>query len=507
MGSVLKRKLALVFLAGIAVRLLFFSGYVQTDDAHYALSAWRWAEEGRLAHADQFGTRLGLLAPTALAFRWFGVSAWTAAGFAFLCSIAAVPLVGRLAAGLWGERTGVLAALLYAFLPLDVLFASRMFPCSPIGLATVGALILLLLGEGRRAVFGAGVCLGLAATFRLTAFFALGPILLSALVWNFPRRRHLVWGAAGVAAVMAIEAATFAWLTGDPTFRFQALLGPLAEQGDLEGLTSAGTAWFLAAPWLRLFSEQEMGFYPYLAVPALVYWFRKAETARERFLLLWVAFLYLYTVYGTTAPWRYAPLPRLPRYLSIVAPAAIVLTAAWLARAFRPRAQAVIVGALAATSIGFCALDNGRAVSGPARELAGLLAADPGTMTLDARFAQPVFFFWGFQPPGVTTVVELDPPLSRRSAGGGLAPVVSAWSAAPSAKYVAMRSDGGGSPPPGMERIASIRAPDTLYYRLLRHPLFLRLLGLVRNDYRVDGLRRLSGEGIDVYRRRVEPGP
>lgn len=483
-----------IFLAGFAVRLYFFSGFVQTDDAHYSLAAFQLAGGGGLTQANQFGTRLGLLAPTALAYKLFGVSLWATVWFPFLCSLGALACVERIVRRHWNESTALYAMALFAFFPLDVLYASRMFPCSPLAFAAVMLLGLLLEDGGPRTVFLAGLTLGAAAWLRMTALFALGPIVLGALLLDLPRRRHCLWGAAGLALAGGLDAAAFWFLTDDPLYRIHAVTGALSAQGAAEGLTTGFDLRFWIAPWTRIFTEQEFGFYPLLILPAVVLSAFRSGHRKERFLALFTAFLFLYSVYGTVAPWRYAPLPRLPRYLSMVGVSGVMLGAVWLLRVARPWRIAV-VASLAISSIGFCALDNGRSVALPARAAAAYLSSlGDQRLAVHADLVPSLLFEWSYRPPPNVSFIDEEESPAGLWVLAGLAPTL-ARNTLDADLWVGRAAD---LPLPRREPVARFPPADRLYYRLLRDPLFMRFYGLVRDPYRVAGMGRVTSAAIVV---------
>ena len=138
-----------VFVAGLAVRLAFFSGFIQSDDANYAVAAFQLSEGAGIVQPDQFGTRLGVLLPAALAFRLFGISLWTTVWFPFVCSLLALAGIEWLVRRHWGEQTALVAMVLIRVLsPGCLVLRATLFPCAPLTLCAIVVLGLLL--EERR---------------------------------------------------------------------------------------------------------------------------------------------------------------------------------------------------------------------------------------------------------------------------------------------------------------------------------------------------------------------
>ncbi len=416
-----KTKLLLVIIVAAGLRIIFFAPYVKTDDIAYIQGAHFLATQQTI-DPSHWGTRLGLIGPTAVLYALFGVNGMTTGAYPLLCSLLQVPVVYFVGRRLFGEPSGLLAATLLAFFPLEVIFASHLFPCSPIGLWAGLSCMFAVCQPSKRTglnLLAAGGCIGIACTVRATAVFCL-PLLLISTVWpgGAGRRRgvsimfHWLCVLAGLATIFAVEAAVFYWLTDEWCYRWRVLSQQVVHQGG--EVVGAGTTlgWYLR-PITRLLTEQEMALFPLLLAPAIVYHVCRRPGRHSRFLAAWALFVLVYTFYGTVSPLRFAPLPRLPRYLSPATLPAMVLLASFLFAAFGRRWRAVLVALLLASGVLGVWLDNGRAVAADTRELYAYMTDRPGQrFILTPPVLFDVLFYHGFEPP-LPLAVYAAPPDER----------------------------------------------------------------------------------------------
>ncbi len=168
--------------------------------------------------AEWFGSRFGLLWPTAGLFRLVHASDAIAAVWPLtvsLTGIVAAYLIGR---DLAHRRVGYVAAALVAVAPLEALVGTRLRP-DAIAPAVLAFAMWCALRAGRagrvglRWAFGAGLLLGIAWSVRENALVLI-PVLVMA-GWG-ARRRGLVAGLVGAAVVPACAALVFAIGAGDP---------------------------------------------------------------------------------------------------------------------------------------------------------------------------------------------------------------------------------------------------------------------------------------------------
>lgn len=242
-----RRGVVVALLAAVALSLLlrepFRRSFPATNDEGTILYDVQRAlssnEPWRLAGGAKGPLALLLLAPVVR-----GADDPLAAARLLVSGLAALEavLLGLLAWRLWGERAGVLAALLYAVTPAVLAQTTHVF-LQPFALpfATAG-LVLLARPPARRRVLlalGAGALLGLAFLARFTALAFLPLGMLLALTWGavqWPiRLRHAVLVVGGFTIVIGLVS-LFLW----PRLGREKTLDVLGAQGIVVGQQRAG---------------------------------------------------------------------------------------------------------------------------------------------------------------------------------------------------------------------------------------------------------------------------
>jgi len=239
-----KAALGGILLLAVLLRAFFFVGLVsgdpQDDGVYYGnafalynngptyLLQYRNLPAGFLANPiDQFNVRPMVTYPIAASFALFGPGELPATVWSFIWSILSVVVVFRLGFILHGPGVGLLAALMCAFYPLEVINGTRILSDVPVGLFTSLGLLLLVEGwhKQRLALFGlSGIAAALAylANGRgLISLIALacGAVLLAArrkVSWRAP-----IWLVGGFLAIFAVEAAFYAATAGDPFLSYR----------------------------------------------------------------------------------------------------------------------------------------------------------------------------------------------------------------------------------------------------------------------------------------------
>jgi 4-amino-4-deoxy-L-arabinose transferase-like glycosyltransferase len=327
----------LLAVTGLALllRLINVQGFLGGDDATYIQDARLFAQGHFIPGSNQWDVRIGIIAPTALALRLFGLHEWSIVLYPLGLSLLSLPLIYFLGKAFCCRQVGLLAALLLACFPQDIFYATSVYP--DLSGAFWGALAVLLVYLSRAAAppvrrMGLAVGCGLAlAVGYLTweAYVAFVPICLLTL-WGDRAcdtlRKAGVILAVPVCAV-AIESLVYWRLTGSPVFRLAALHHHTAL---LHGISPLH--FLLRWPVVLLNpGYPQTFFYVLLSIWGIVRLRRRPVRMEERILLLWLL--------GTCALYAFAiisirPLIALlevePRYLSGVVYPAILLAASTL---------------------------------------------------------------------------------------------------------------------------------------------------------------------------------
>ena len=256
--------LGAILAASVVVDLVFFTGFIASDDVLYVTAARKLAETGTLwpdlaAHE----VRLLVIGWCAFAGLWVrhDVQA-VAASFVFFHQALTV-LTFVLARQVQGLGAALLAAILTASFPMLVVYSTTILPDIPMAACFVGAFLALRAAASappgaRRARFALAVCggcVGLAYLAKESGlipvpFFAFLALLCGGEAAEPGRRRRgaatrCAWFLVGVAVVLGIEALALRALTGAWSFRLRAFFE--GEGGGAPSLATLGER----AMWLE----------------------------------------------------------------------------------------------------------------------------------------------------------------------------------------------------------------------------------------------------------------
>ena len=228
--------LGVVLVIAVGIRALCFSGVVGSADLAYLEEARNIAGGTPLAEAHPFLNKPGFLYAEALTFKLFGANETAQLAYPFLMSLAGVALVFVVALRLWGIWAGVVAGVSLALVPLDVLYAIRVYPDGPAAVLialSVSAAVLV-----RRAKYPAlwaalsGAAAGAAYLHSNLAIIAL-PAAVATLALGGSRKVTLIRGLPvmliAFTAVGSIELWRNAALAGDPLLAWRTAFSPGGE--------------------------------------------------------------------------------------------------------------------------------------------------------------------------------------------------------------------------------------------------------------------------------------
>jgi 4-amino-4-deoxy-L-arabinose transferase-like glycosyltransferase len=361
--------LGAIVAAAAAIRIDLFAGFVGLDDAEYARFAYQIAHGtfhlGGYTGPAVFPLRIGVIAPTALAFHLAGLNEAAMVAYPFALSLAGIALIYLLACIWFGPRAGLLAAALLAVFPWDIDGATKLVPDLPAAFYAAAAVttIAWLLGKASlprsRLVLG-GVAGGLmigASWLCKESIAYLAPFFLAWLALSLKRRgRHtlFLWGgvAAGSLAVLVTEMVLYHHATGDFLFRFHEVdrnyhqwENSFFTEGSAFGWAK-GTSYsrallhrlFVSGPAMILLNRS-MLYVPTIGLAVAVYgWLRRDQS----FLLpgIWLGTLVLMFNFSSSSTTTYMPLALFNRYLSPIFFPAIILVAGFLDRTISARGPA-----------------------------------------------------------------------------------------------------------------------------------------------------------------------
>jgi 4-amino-4-deoxy-L-arabinose transferase-like glycosyltransferase len=476
--------LAIAILA-VGLRITFFSGFINYDDRQYIERAVELSRGAMTPPDSHWAARLGVVVPAALFYRAFGVAPAATVAWPFLCSLLGVCAAFFLGRRLYDAPTGVVAALLMALFPLDILFATILYPTEPVILLAGAGLVGFVIAERERKpllYLASGAAVGAAALAHEASVMALAFYPLYVVFVRRPSRGHLIAGA-GFVFGLALDPLMHG-LMGDPWAHVSVTSHTRAFEGTEAAMAYSGfnAAW-ITEPIVRTFVERMFGLYTWLLAPVVALRLWKPRAADDRVLAIMVAAGYLWIVYGTTSPFGYVPLWRLPRYVAPLVLPALLLLAHELAHGLGRGARAAVLSLLAVSSIGCLMLDSGNMLT-PYRELQSVLARErPAKVVVEHWHRIGLLYAEGFAPR--YAVSELGDARPSHA-------VVVAANAALRAEIEAL---------PGTVLLARITPPETLYLRLLRNPWVMAFLRLTRPASRLSEYARRSAPWeLRVYR-------
>ena len=372
------------------------------DDSRYLEAARCWAAEGAMCRPDNhWATRWPALVPIAAGIGLFGegrtsIGLGTLAGW--VASIALVGLLGRL----WFDRaTGLLAAALFASIPLVSAWATQP-SVDLLELAfQLGALALATMAYRKQSVtqaVAAGVAAALAVQSRETSLVFCGVAALAWLLLDPERRGVLLWALVGFGGAMAAEIVAYAVATGDPLTRFRLSLGhvaiaspelqpwvdtsksPLLNPDYIAGWKRAAgiELWWPIDPWLNLLASPVIGFW-LVAAAGMGFAYKGDGRGMVGRMALGAGLVAVLLVYVLAVD----PKPR----MFMLAAVAAVLVIGWATMGYLQRGRGTVPGAVVAVlltlgAVVIARLPDTKAIEGAARQL---IAAHPGAVESDLR--------------------------------------------------------------------------------------------------------------------------
>jgi hypothetical protein len=333
--------LALILAVGLGIRYIFYTGMVRGDSLNYAHAAFlrsqgisdlgNWAGVGRI----------GLYGPVAFLYALFGPGELATHAYPLFASMATMFFLFKIGELANNQRTGLVAALLWAFFPLDIHLSTSLLPDVPVTTFMTGALYFFLKGTIDQKLLSWNY---LAALFLILLGILVKPIaimgLISAAILIIYTHReslaawiatlleplNMTWRI--VLQVATILAAIFGlrWYSSIQPYPFLATLAKTAS--DLSGFFVRGVT-ELEISNLRLdFSSLLLFFAPLYTISVL--WVLRNGNRNSRNLLVWTIALFLYYEWGTisTDPLFYIalqPFNEARNFLFLVAPLTVIV--------------------------------------------------------------------------------------------------------------------------------------------------------------------------------------
>src|SRR3989344_7372920 len=139
--------LLMILVFALALRLVFFSGADHSDSLLYYTYSDQAAKGEFKPELNHFSSRIGIIYPQALVYRIFGVNEAASNILPLIFSISGIILTFHLGKLLFNEKTGLIAAFLLSFFPLDVIYSTRFLSDLPSAVFSALSVFIFLRAE------------------------------------------------------------------------------------------------------------------------------------------------------------------------------------------------------------------------------------------------------------------------------------------------------------------------------------------------------------------------
>jgi 4-amino-4-deoxy-L-arabinose transferase-like glycosyltransferase len=223
-------QLGIIILIGIVVRIYFNIGHIFSDDAYYSFLSYQIFNSdfpGDYLGYPIFPLRINHLIITALSFDLFGTNELSSLVFPYLISVANLLLTYKLAKLLTDDHhISLMATLLIAFFPTDVVFATINFVDSPnVFFINLGIYFLIKshkINRNRIAFLG-GMFLFTSMQFKENVFYVLILLIILLFYYLINHKQlnfQLAVGLIFIGANFFIEGFVYLILHNDFLYRF-----------------------------------------------------------------------------------------------------------------------------------------------------------------------------------------------------------------------------------------------------------------------------------------------
>ena len=373
-------KLALLLLFAFILRVIFFHGIAPGDPFTYSLSAWAIVQgHWNPGYFYEQTTRWGVLFPLAASYKLFGVHEFSSTLWPLFTSLGTVAVAYLLALHLKGERAALLAGIIVATFPLEIIYATQPMADCPLSFWLLLSLYCFVRGEAAEAskykrwfFLCSGIALALAYATKFVAIL-IAPFFLLVLLWRRRIEWHWAWLGLGFLLVFAVEFVIFQQVTGNGLARLDLVLHDKASHAPV----TAGGFQVQNGVWLYFYWMLVDFHYVGLSFVALLLMLlHRTIQGRKDFLnggalpLLWAITLLLILTFYPTSTNPYVPLYKVEPYILMFSAPLLVMTAALLSD-YTKRLQLAAMALILLSSLPFIYLlhegyrahgDNARAI-------------------------------------------------------------------------------------------------------------------------------------------------
>ncbi|MCK5807440.1 glycosyltransferase family 39 protein [bacterium] len=175
----------IILALALIIRLINYMGIPEGDDLYYTRLAWN-ASNGNLHASFIFAVRWMVFLPVALMYKLFGVSEFTSLAPGWTLSLTSILLAFYIVKHETNEKLAVMVALLYASMPIELVYGSILQVAPNLEFVTLASLFFVQRGMKRRywhCFIIAGLMLGLMPWSRITGLIW-APMLVSYLIYK-----------------------------------------------------------------------------------------------------------------------------------------------------------------------------------------------------------------------------------------------------------------------------------------------------------------------------------
>ena len=313
---------------GLLVRLYFFNGVSLADDVNY------WTQSIATGLHNEWPplkfhwhTRIGLVLPSAILLKMFGLKVWAPYIFTLLGGLLEIMATYFVARHFVSETAARVAAWLGVFFPLNILYSSYLYVDLWAGL--LGGLSIYFWHRGMvadriRYYALASLFFGIAWLFRETIVMC-APIYV--VLWLYSRRWHspkFLWILPPALMIFAGECLLYQISANNWHYRLDAIF---AAKGQLAA-DFTGVKRFWLQPFVELVTSHELGIFLLAALVVGVLNFKRCPKP----LLLWLLVGFGWLCWGTTLPFAWVPLQGDPRYLTVLTIPCLILLAGFISQ-------------------------------------------------------------------------------------------------------------------------------------------------------------------------------
>ena len=302
----------------VVLRTVYFNGFFGSDDIEYNRAAFKLAN-GDFSLDSHHSKRLGLILPTALAFKVFGFSEVGSVLFLLICSIANIVIAFAAGKIFFDRNVGLLASSLMLFLPIDVIYATLLTPDLPlVTIVSVSGILFIYTETNAQRhryslSFLTGFCIGWAYLLKETAILVLFILCIWILIITISHKKFEVswlFIGLGFTLILLLEFGFYYYKTGNLFERILNVNNATQNISRWLELTYNGALYkrlTYAIPYLLLRGNYIFGFYFYLVLGGMIYALLN-KSKELKYFIFWFISLYLILNFSSTNIKSYIPL-------------------------------------------------------------------------------------------------------------------------------------------------------------------------------------------------------